>query len=88
VLWNDGFLSDSLEATKLSAGPAALFKDMGGEFHAKKKTNSSKTGLFRYVFFNLPPIVFVPPVLPREVKDIEVAGPSSPSSGCIIPHSV
>jgi hypothetical protein len=40
VLWNDGILSDSLEASKLSAGPA-LFKDTSGEFHAKKKTETS-----------------------------------------------
>jgi len=88
VVWNDGFLSDSLEASKLSAGPA-LFKDTGGESHAKKKTETpTKQGLFRRGFLNLPPIVSVPPVLPREVKDVGVAGPSSPPSGCIIPRSV
>jgi hypothetical protein len=88
VVWNDGFLSNSLEASKLSAGPA-LFKDTGGEFHAKKKTETpAKQGLFRKGFLNLPPIVSVPPVLPREVKDVGVAGPSSPSSGYIIPRSV
>jgi len=88
VLWNDGFLSDSLEASKLSAEPV-LFKDMGGEFHANKKTESpAKKGIFRKGFLNLPPIVSVPPVLPREVKDVGVVRPSSPPSGCISPCSV
>jgi len=83
VLWNDGFLSDSLEASKLSAEPV-LFKDTGGEFHAKKKTETPvKKGLFRKGFLNLPPIVSVPPVLPRVVKDVEVVQPSSPPCGCI-----
>jgi hypothetical protein len=77
-----------LEASKLFAGPA-LFKDTGGEFHAKKKIETpAKQGLFRKGFLNLPPIVSVPPVLPREVKKVGVAGPSSPPSGCIIPRSV
>jgi len=88
VVWNDGFLSNSLEASKLSAGPA-LFKDTGGEFHAKKKTETpDKQGLFRKGFLNLPPIAFIPPVSPREVKGVGVAGPSYPPSGCIIPCSV
>jgi len=88
VLWNDGFLSDSLEASKLSAEPV-LFKDTGGEFHAKKKTETpAKNGLFRKGFLNLPPIVFVPPVLSREVKDVGVVRPSSPPSGSISPCSV
>jgi hypothetical protein len=39
VLWNDRILSDSLEASKLSVGPA-LYKNTGREFHAKKKTES------------------------------------------------
>jgi hypothetical protein len=83
VLWNDGFLSDSLEASKLSAEPV-LFKDTGGEFHAKKKTEiPAKKGLFRKGFLNLPPIVSVLPVLPREVKDVGVVRPSSPPCGCI-----
>jgi hypothetical protein len=61
VLWNDGFLSDSLEASKLSA-ELVLFKDTSGEFHAKKNTEiPAKKGLFRKGFLNLPPIVFVPP---------------------------
>jgi len=88
MLWNDGFLSDSLEASKLSVGPA-LYKDTGGEFHVKKKTESpAKQSLFRKGFLNLPLIVSVPPVLPREVMDVGVVGPSSPPSGCIIPRSV
>jgi hypothetical protein len=61
VLWNGGFLSDSLEALMLSVEP---------------------------VLFNLPPIVFVPHVLPQEVKDVGVTRPSSPPSGCISPCSV
>jgi len=80
VLWNDGFLSDSLEASKLSAEPV-LFKDTGGEFHAKKKTETpAKKGLFRKGFLNLPPIVSVPPFLPREVKDVGVVQSSPPLS--------
>jgi len=44
VVWNDGFLLDSLEASKLSVGPA-LFKATGGEFHAKKEDrDASKSG--------------------------------------------
>jgi hypothetical protein len=77
-----------LEASKLSAG-SALFKDMGGEFHVKKKIETpAKQGLFWKGFLNLPRIVSVPPVLPQEVKDVGFAGPSSPPSGCIIPRSV
>jgi hypothetical protein len=88
VLWNDGFLSDSLEASKLSAEPI-LFKDTGREFLAKKKIEiPAKKGLFRKGFLNLPPIVSVPPVLPREVKDVGVVRPSSPPCGCISPCSV
>jgi hypothetical protein len=88
MLWSDGFLLDSLEASKLSAG-LALFKVTGREFHAKKKTETpAKHGLFRKGFLNCPTIVFVPPVLPWEVKNVRVAGPSSPPSGCIIPHFV
>jgi hypothetical protein len=88
MVWNDGLLSDSLVASKLSAEPV-FFKEMGGEFHAKKKTQTpAKQGLFRNGFLNLPLIVSVPPVLPREVKDVGVVGPSSPPSGGIFPCSV
>jgi len=88
LVWNDGLLSDSLVASKLSAEPG-LYKETGGEFHAKNKTQTpAKQGLFRKGFLNLPPIVSVPPVLPREVKDVGVVGPSSPPSGCIFPCSV
>jgi hypothetical protein len=47
---------------------------MKTEFPAKK-------GLFRKGFLNLPPSVPGPPVLPREVKEVGVVRPSSPSSG-------
>jgi hypothetical protein len=88
VVWNDGLLSDSLIASKLSAEPV-LFKETVGEFHAKKKAQTpAKQGLFRKGFLNLPPIVSVPPILPREVKDVGVVGPSSPPSGGIFPFSV
>lgn len=86
--WNDGLLSDSLEASKLSPEPV-LFKETGGVLHAKKKTQTpAKQSLFRKGFLNLPPIVSVPSVLLREVKDVGVVGPSSPPSGCIFPCSV
>jgi hypothetical protein len=88
VVWNDGLLADSLEASKLSSEPV-LLKVTGGEAHAKKKTEfPAKKGLFRKGFLNLPPSVPVPPVLPREVKEVGVVRPSSPSSGCISPCSV
>jgi hypothetical protein len=88
VVWNDGFLADSLEASKLSAEPV-LLKVTSGEARAKKKTEfPAKNGLFRKGFLNLPPSVPVPPVLPREVKEVGVVRPSSPSSGCISPCSV
>jgi hypothetical protein len=54
---------------------------MKTEFPAKK-------GLFRKGFLNLPPSVPGPPVLPREVKEVGVVRPSSPSSGWISPCSV
>jgi len=88
MVWNDGFLSDSLEASKLSAKPVFL-KDTGGESGAKKKTeNPAIMGLFRKGFLNLPPIGSVPPFLPREVKDVGMVRPSSPPRGCISPCSV
>jgi len=89
VVWNDGLLSDSLVASKLSAEPIP-FKVKGGECHAKKKKNQPPAiqGLFRKGFLNLPPIVSVPPVLTREVMDVGEVGPSSPPRGCIFPCSV
>jgi hypothetical protein len=88
VVWIDGFLPDSLEASKLSAEPV-LLKVTGGEARAKKKTEfPAKKGLFRKGYLNIPPSVPVPPVLPWEVKEVGVVRPSSPSSGCISPCSV
>jgi hypothetical protein len=88
VVWNDGLLADSLEASKLSAEPV-LLKVTGGEACAKKKTEfPAKKGLFRKGFLNLPPSVPVPPVVLREVKKVGVVRPSSPSSGCFSPCSI
>jgi hypothetical protein len=87
VKWNDGLLSDSLEASKLSAG-LVLNKIMGAGPPAKKTEPPVKQGLFRKGFLNLPPIVSVPPASPREVNDVVVVGPSSPPKGCIIPPSI
>lgn len=60
VKWNDGLLSDSLEASKLSVG-LVLNKVMGVVPPAKKKTKLPvKQGLFRKGFLNLPPDSFSP----------------------------
>jgi hypothetical protein len=88
VKWNDGLLSDSLEASKLSMG-LVLNKVTGAVPLAKKKTKPPvKQGLFMKGFLNLPPIVSVPPASSWEVNDIVVVGPSSPPKGCIIPPFV
>jgi hypothetical protein len=88
VVWNDGLLADSLVASKLSADPIP-FKETGGESRAKKKIQTpANQGLFKKGFLNLPPIVSVPHVLPREVKDVGAVGLSSPLSGCIFPCSI
>jgi hypothetical protein len=88
VKWNDGLLSDSLEASKLFAG-LVLNKVTGAELPMKKKTEPPvKYGLFRKGFLNLPLIVSVPPASPWEVNDIAVVRPSCPPKCCIIPPSV
>jgi hypothetical protein len=61
VLWSDGFLSDYLEALKLSVEPV-LFKDTGAEFHAKKKTEFlAKKVLFRKGYLIFPRLFLSPP---------------------------
>jgi hypothetical protein len=90
VKWNDGLLSDSLQAVKMSVG----FVDKrvsGGVPPAekaakppaiKKAMTPVNQGLFRKGFLNLPPIS-VPTVALQEVNNDGVVGPSSPSSGCL-----
>jgi hypothetical protein len=89
VKWNDGLLSDSLEAVKMSIGYVDK-RVTGAEPPAekaakppamKKSVTLVHQGLFRKGFLNLPPIS-VPPVALQEVNNGGVVGPSSPSSGC------
>jgi hypothetical protein len=89
VKWNDGLLSDSLEAVKMSIGYVDK-RVTGAEPPAekvaklpamKKSVMPVNQGLFRKGFLNLPPIS-VPPVALKEVNNGGVVGPSSPSSGC------
>jgi hypothetical protein len=88
VKWNDGLLSDSLEASKLSAS-LVVNKVLMVEPPAIKVVKSPvKQGMLRKGFLNPRPIVSGPSASPREVIDVGVVGPSSPPSGCIIPFSV
>jgi len=89
VKWNDGLLSDSLEAMKMSIGDVVK-RVSGAEPSAekvakppamKKSVTSVNQGLFRKGFLNLPPISVLPVAL-QEVNNGGVVGPSSPSSGC------
>jgi hypothetical protein len=79
VKWNDELLSDSLEASKMTV--SFVNKDTVAKPLVKK-------GLLRKGFLNPRPTVLVPPALSREVNDVGVVGPPSPSSGCLIPSSV
>jgi hypothetical protein len=89
VKWNDGLLSDSLEAVKMSIGDVVKMFS-GAEPSAekvakppamKKSVTSVNQGLFRKGFLNLPPISVLPVAL-QEVNNGGVVGLSSPSSGC------
>jgi hypothetical protein len=90
VKWNDGLLSDSLEAVKMSIGDVVK-RVSGAEPPAKKAANppamkksvtSVNQGVLRKEFLNLPPISVLPVGL-QEVNNGGVVGPSSPSSGCV-----
>jgi hypothetical protein len=88
VKWNDGLLSDSLEASKLSAS-LVVNKVLMVEPPAIKVVKSPvKQGMLRKGFLNPRPFVLGPSASPWEVIDVGVVGPSSPPSGCIIPFSV
>jgi hypothetical protein len=88
VKWNDGLLSDSMEASKLSAS-LAVNKILTAEPPAIKVVKSPvKQGMLRKGFLNPRPIKSGPSALPREVTDVGVVGDFSPPSGCIIPLSV
>jgi hypothetical protein len=88
VKWNDGLLSDSMEASKLSAS-LAVNKVLTAEPPAIKVVKSPvKQGMLRKGFLNPRPIKSGPSALPREVTDVGVVGDFSPPSGCIIPLSV
>jgi len=88
VKWNDRLLSDSLEASKLSAS-LVVDKVLMVEPPAIKVVKSPvKQGMLRKGFLNPRPFVSSPSASPREVIDVGVVGPSSPLSGCIIPFSV
>jgi hypothetical protein len=88
VKWNDGLLSDSLEALKMTVG-FVVNKVMVVEPPTKKVAESLvKQGLLRKGFLNPHSTVSITPDSPREVIDVGVVGPSSPWSGCIIPSFV
>lgn len=78
--WNDGLLSDSLEASKMTIG-FAVNKVMVAEPLAKKVAKLLvKQSLLRKGFLNPRPAVLGSPDSPQEVIDVGVVGPSSPLS--------
>jgi hypothetical protein len=89
VKWNDGLLSNSLEAVKMSigyvdkrvTGAEPLAEKAAKPPAMKKSVTPVHQGLFRKGFLNLFPIS-VPPVALQEVNNGGMVGPSSPSSGC------
>jgi hypothetical protein len=87
VQWNDELLSDSLEASKLSAN-LVVNKVLMPEPPAVKVVKPPvKQGILKKGFLNPHLIVLAPFASPPEVIDVGVVGPSSPPSGCIIPFS-
>jgi hypothetical protein len=88
VKWNDGLLSYSLEASKTTVG-FVVNKVTIAKPPAKVVVEPPvNQGLLRKGFLNPHPSVTVTLALLREVNNVEVVGPTSPSSGCIILSSV